>query len=157
MCGEKGILRCCLWEYKQVNSKWKRAGMFFKKLKQNYHMIQHSPLLALQPKQMDTGYQRDGCPPCLLMYYSQQSRHESNLSVNESLLICEIHTHKVHPSKTRGLGELTTHSKKFTYCYLCLKSKETEMIHFTVKIGNSLYRIRTQTLVLLIPYTVISK
>ena len=37
------------------------------------------------------------------------------------------------------------------------KQRNWEMIRFTVKIGNSLYRIRTQTIVLLIPYTVISK
>ena len=50
-CGEEGTLLHCWWECKLVQPLWKTVWKFFKKLKQNYHLIQQSTSV-LYPKEM---------------------------------------------------------------------------------------------------------
>ena len=42
VCGEKGTLMHCWWECNLINSLWKMAWRFLKKLGINYHMTQKS-------------------------------------------------------------------------------------------------------------------
>ena len=60
-CGEKGTLVHCWWEFKLVQSLWKRIWRFLKKLKIDLPYDPAVPLLGIYPKKIKTLIWKDIC------------------------------------------------------------------------------------------------
>ena len=61
MCGEKGNLLHCWWEYKLVQSLWKTVWRLLRKLNIELPFDQAIPLLGIYPEKTMT--QKDTCTP----------------------------------------------------------------------------------------------
>ena len=65
-CGEKGTLVHCWWECRLVQTLWKTAWNFLRKLKMELPFDLGSPLLRLYPKNPETPIQKNLCTPMFI-------------------------------------------------------------------------------------------
>ena len=79
-CGEKGTILHCWWECKLVQPLWQTVQRQLRKLNVELQYDPAFSLLGIYPDK--TFFEKIHEPVCLLQYYSQQPRHENNLSVN---------------------------------------------------------------------------
>ena len=68
-CGEKGILLHCWWECKLIQTLWKMAWRFLKKLGIKPPYDPAIPLLGISPEETKT--EKFTVPQCSLKYYLQ--------------------------------------------------------------------------------------
>ena len=65
-CGEKGTLVHCSWECRLVQTLWKTAWNFLKKLKMELPFDPAIPLLGLYPRNPETSIQKNLCNPMFI-------------------------------------------------------------------------------------------
>ena len=94
MCGEKGNLLHCWWEYKLVQSLWKTVWRLLRKLNIELPFDQAIPLLGIYPEKTMT--QKDTCTPkfTAALYTIAKTWNQPKCTSTEEWIkkMCYIHT-----------------------------------------------------------------